>query len=355
MILILLSIPVLFTEKDLIFPDFWYILILCRFYARPYLQLVYYMDFIYLISQRSPDMNISYDSYRVFYYAAKYKSFSQAAAALYNNQPNVTRIIKRLEAELHCVLFFRSSQGVRLTPEGEKLYAHIAAAFESIEAGEEELLSDQSLAGGSIHIAASGLALQGCLLRVLSRYRRQYPHVHIYLTNNSTPQGLSAVQNGLADFAVVSEGTVVPDSLEKQWVGEIQEVPICGSAFPALMQGPVTLARLTEYPIVCLAAGTSSHDFYSGLFLRRGLPFSPDVEVETIDQIPPVVCGNLGIGFVPREMLFGSPELTGIYPITLDKPIAPRSIYLFQRKNQPLSLAAKHFRKMLFSDVPSGS
>ena len=40
-------------------------------------------------------MNISYDSYRVFYYAAKYKSFSQAAAALYNNQPNVTRIIRR--------------------------------------------------------------------------------------------------------------------------------------------------------------------------------------------------------------------------------------------------------------------
>lgn len=232
MILILLSIPVLFTEKDLIFPDFWYILILCRFYARPYLQLVYYMDFIYLISQRSPDMNISYDSYRVFYYAAKYKSFSQAAAALYNNQPNVTRIIKRLEAELHCVLFFRSSQGVRLTPEGEKLYAHIAVAFESIEAGEEELLSDQSLAGGSIHIAASGLALQGCLLRVLSRYRRQYPHVHIYLTNNSTPQGLSAVQNGLADFAVVSEGTVVPDSLEKQWSVKFKRSRSAGPPFP---------------------------------------------------------------------------------------------------------------------------
>ena len=106
-------------------------------------------------------MNISYDSYRVFYYAAKYKSFSQAAAALYNNQPNVTRIIKRLESELHCALFFRSSQGVRLTPEGEKLYTHIAVAFDSIEAGEDELLSDQSLHGGIVHIAASGLALQG--------------------------------------------------------------------------------------------------------------------------------------------------------------------------------------------------
>ena len=80
-------------------------------------------------------MNISYDSYRVFYYAAKYKSFSQAAAALYNDQPNVTRMIRRLESELRCPLFFRSPQGVRLTPEGEKLYTHIAAAFESIAAG----------------------------------------------------------------------------------------------------------------------------------------------------------------------------------------------------------------------------
>ena len=63
-------------------------------------------------------MNISYDSYRVFYYAAKYKSFSRAAAALYNNQPNVTRIIKRLESELHCALFFFFFLGVRLPPEG---------------------------------------------------------------------------------------------------------------------------------------------------------------------------------------------------------------------------------------------
>lgn len=65
-------------------------------------------------------MNISYDCYRVFYYAAKYRSFSNAAAALHNNQPNISRIIRRLESELRCALFFRSPQGVRLTPEGGK-------------------------------------------------------------------------------------------------------------------------------------------------------------------------------------------------------------------------------------------
>ena len=58
---------------------------------------------------------------------------------------------------------------------------------------------------------------------------------------------------------------------------------------------------------------------------------------------------NLGIGFVPREMLVAVPELTGVYPLTLDEPIAPRSI-LFQRKNQPLSIAAKHLRQMLLGN-----
>ena len=286
-------------------------------------------------------MNISYDSYRVFYYAAKYKSFSKAAAALYNTQPNVTRIIRRLEAELDCALFFRSAQGVRLTPEGEKIFAHIAIAFENIEAAEAEVSSDRSLQSGILHIAASGLALRGCLLQVLAQYRSEYPRVRIYLTNHSTPQGLAAVQNGLADFAVVTEGSVIPDSLMKKQIGEIQDIPICGAAFAELTHETVSLSRLVDYPIVGLTEGTSSHDFYSRLFLSHDLPYNPDVEVETIDQVLPVVRSNLGIGFVPREMLFGEPERTGIFPIALSEPIPPRSIYLFQRKNQPLSIAAK--------------
>ena len=109
------------------------------------------------------------------------------------------------------------------------------------------------------------------------------------------------------------------------------------------------LCKSSPYPIVSLTEGTSSHDFYSDLFLRHDLPFSPDVEVETIDQVLPAVRCNLGIGFVPREMLVAVPELTGVYPLTLDEPIAPRSI-LFQQKNQPLSIAAKHLRQMLLGD-----
>ena len=45
-------------------------------------------------------MDIDLDHYRAFYHVAKYGNITRAAAALMNNQPNVTRTIKLLEKEL---------------------------------------------------------------------------------------------------------------------------------------------------------------------------------------------------------------------------------------------------------------
>ena len=89
-------------------------------------------------------MNVNYEYYRVFYYVAKYKSFTGAANALLSNQPNITRVIKKLEEELGCTLFVRQRHGVALTPEGEKLYSHVSIALEHILCGEEEIVRDQS-------------------------------------------------------------------------------------------------------------------------------------------------------------------------------------------------------------------
>ena len=40
--------------------------------------------------------NINFEYYKVFYYVARYGSFTQAAKALYSNQPNVARVINLL-------------------------------------------------------------------------------------------------------------------------------------------------------------------------------------------------------------------------------------------------------------------
>ena len=77
-------------------------------------------------------MNINLEYYRIFYYVAKYQNFTRAARALGNGQPNITRAINLLEQEIRCTLFIRTNRGVRLTPEGERLYVRVAAAMEIV-------------------------------------------------------------------------------------------------------------------------------------------------------------------------------------------------------------------------------
>ena len=53
------------------------------------------------------------DYYRIFYYVARYKSFSNAAEMLGSNQPNITRCMNILENELDCKLLIRSHKQPR--------------------------------------------------------------------------------------------------------------------------------------------------------------------------------------------------------------------------------------------------
>ena len=293
------------------------------------------------------DMNLSYDNYRIFYYVAKYQGFTHAALALGNNQPNVTRSIKNLEQALGCKLFVRSNRGVLLTPEGEKLYAHVSLAFQHIQAGEAELIASQSLESGVVTIAASEIALHYCLLHVLKAYRTKYPGVRIRVFNNSSPQAVDVLKNGLADFAVVTASHDFPKTIRRRRIMDVQELPVAGAPFSFLREKSLTLKELAGYPLVGLAPNTSTFDFYSQLFGTQGLNFQPDVEAATADQILPMIKSGLGIGFVPTAFAQDDILSGNVFVLQLNQTIPTRSIYFLKQTDQPLSLAAKELETMI--------
>lgn len=296
-------------------------------------------------------MNISYDYYRVFYYAAKYENFTQAARALMSNQPNVTRTIKKLEDELGCRLFIRSPHRnrVQLTPEGRQLYGHVSVAFDHITAAEDEIFTDKSLNAGTITIAANEIAIRCSLLPVLKQFRALHPGVRIRLLNRFTPQAISVLQNGLADLAVVTTATGPIGSLHSADIREIQEVPVCSTAFSFLSGATLTLRQLTHYPIISFLEESSTFAFYSQLFSDEGLTFAPDIEIFTADHILPMVKSDLGIGFVPLDFLQTETEREKILILDLEKKIPPRSVCLLWQDDQLLSPITKQLKQLLLS------
>lgn len=291
-------------------------------------------------------MNINYEYYRIFYYVVKYRNFTQAAAALMSNQPNVTRTIKKLESELGCTLFIRSNRGVKLTPEGEKLYAHIRIAVEQIETGEELLSTDKTLQSGIVAIGTSEVALRCFLMPVLNEYHRLYPGVRLRISNQPTPQPVSALRNGLVDIAVVTTPTGDTRLLKTQKIKDYRESAVCGSAFLKLMGRQISLRELSGYSVISLGAQTTTYDFYSEWFAKNGLPFAPDIEVATADQILPLVKNNFGIGFVPEDLLKDE-DSGNIFRLDLKEKIPSRSVCYIKRTDQTLSIAARELERMI--------
>ena len=191
-------------------------------------------------------MDISYDYYRIFYYVASCGSVSQAAVQLRNNQPNLTRAIKNLEGELGCTLFLRTNRGMRLTPEGERLFAHIRVAFQQIERGEAELQELRELRRGSVTISASEIALRGILQPVLRKFCRLHPNVSLKISNHTTPQAVEALKNGLADLAVVTTPLTPEDGLRFRRLRSVRERAVC-AGFPELVVPQENRDKAAQY------------------------------------------------------------------------------------------------------------
>ena len=80
-------------------------------------------------------MNILHMKYAVE--VAKVGSLNKAAETLLIAQPNISRSIKELEADLGITIFDRSSKGMFLTPEGENFIGYAKNILKQIEQVED--------------------------------------------------------------------------------------------------------------------------------------------------------------------------------------------------------------------------
>lgn len=284
---------------------------------------------------------ITYDYYRIFYHVAQHHSFKKAAEVLHNNQPNITRCMNNLETELGCHLFVRSNRGVSLTPEGQKLFDHVAIAFEQLELGESELKRDQSLTSGLISIGVSENALRLMLLSKLEAFHNRYPHVRLKISNHSTPQAIASLESGLVDFAVVTTPLTIQKQFQKVSLGSFREILIAGPKYQELTTHVCALEELVKYPFVSLENNTSTRDLHIQYFSSHGLPFRPDLEVTSTDQCLAMIQHNLGIGFYPEKLAEGPLKRGEIIQIHLKESLPARHICLIRNSFRPQSIATQ--------------
>lgn len=295
-------------------------------------------------------MSVSYEYYKIFYYVARYGSFTRAARVLGNSQPNITRAMNNLEYELDCRLFVRSHRGVRLTEEGEILFNRVKAAQEHLERAESELAAARNLQKGLVTIAASETAIHLVLFRVIQRFNELYPGVQIKLLNCSTPQAIHQLHEETADLAIVTTPVQTGSEILTENVLVSRDILAAGARFAELKGKTLSLQDVSGYPMVCLGPNTSTYELYNQFFAREGIVMETDVEAATADLLAPMIEHGLGLGFVAE--VFAGPKLRdgSLFEVKIDRPLPERFLCMMQLRDRKLSHAAESFRDTVLEE-----
>ncbi len=286
------------------------------------------------------NMDINYELYKVFYHVAKSLSFSEAAEALFISQSAVSQSIKTLEKRLNQVLFIRSTKRVALTKEGELLLKHIEPAINLISRGENQLCADPK-SGVQLRIGASDTICRYYLVPFLNNFHKQYPNIHIKVTNGTSLQCAKLLERNEVDVIVTnSPNPAINNTMQIIPVKEFRDIFIANQeAFP-LTNRPITLQELQEYPILMLDKRSTTSIFLHNLFLEHSLDLVPAIELSSNDLLIDLAKIGLGIAFIPDYCV---KELEDLAVIQTDQEIPVRKLVTAYNNDIPLSDAAKFF------------
>ncbi len=291
-------------------------------------------------------MDINFELYKVFYHVAATLSFSEASKQLFISQSAVSQSIKVLEKKLNQTLFIRSTKKVQLTPEGEILLKHIEPAINLIQKGENQLLEANTLNGGQLRIGASDTICRYYLVPYLNKFHKEFPNVHIKVTNQTSIECARLLENGQVDFIITNyPNSGLSSSQNVRVINEFADVFVANEEYFPLKGETVSLQKLQTYPILMLDRKSTTSEFLHHMFQKEQLDLVPEIELSSNDLLIDLARIGLGIAFVPD---FCIPENDkDLFQVKLTETLPTRQMIVAYNESIPVSQATRQFMDML--------
>lgn len=233
-----------------------------------------------------------------FVEAAKCENFTQAARNLYIAQPNLSRQISLLEAELGVKLFIRANRAVRLTPAGRYLYNCIRDLPAAIEAALEQTKAMGRAAAGRISIGVlEGQEINDILLARIRKFAERNPAPELLLERNSFRNLRQGLMNG--HYNIIATLSFEVDSMPGVCHRSILRQPgaiAINRKNPKSMREELSLAELKDEKFVSISPEESPGGYNSLLRQCANFGFKPNIVRMTSSLESLLLCVEAGIG-----------------------------------------------------------
>jgi len=259
-------------------------------------------------------MQINLNQLRIFYCAARERSLTKAAEALFVTQPAVTMQIKALEQYLEVPLFRKRGKFLELTDEGSVLFKYAERIFSVVDEMEHVLKDFAELAQGSLTIGTTRSFARHLMPGLLSRYQERFPGIKISLEVGSSSEIAEGVTAFKYDLGVIAR---LPPSKRLKAIPYAME-EFCLVVSPDhrfAKRGAVSCRELQNEPIIIREPGSGSRHTLLSFLSSHGVKPSVLVEAGSVEFIKEYVIQGRGISFLYK------PEIQWEAKMGLLKPL----------------------------------
>lgn len=227
-------------------------------------------------------------------------SIRAAGAQLHVAPSAINRQIILLEQELGEPLFERLPRGMRPTPAGEVLLAHIRRTQQSYRETVAEMHALQELPSGDVTIATvTGLA-SSIVAAVAARFHAHHPNVRVTVRTMNSIETLNAVTSSEVDLGL---GFNIPASgqVEVRWKRDSRLGAVFSPQHPLAGLAAVPLALCTEHPLIFADSEMVMHGIIANAFARAGVDVEPAFRTTSIETMRRLAGLGSAIAFLSRH------------------------------------------------------
>lgn len=144
---------------------------------------------------------------RYFVTVASEGNVTRAADLLHLTQPTLSRQISQMERALGVSLLDREGRGIKLTRQGELLYARATELLELAEKAEREVTSSSQELAGHVAVGCGEFAAMDEFADIVAGFSVDHPQVRFDILTGTADVVRGRVEEGLVDVAVLMEPT----------------------------------------------------------------------------------------------------------------------------------------------------
>ncbi|UPH47928.1 LysR family transcriptional regulator [Listeria innocua] len=236
------------------------------------------------------------ENMKAFNKVAELKSISAAANELHHLQSNMSNKIKNIEKQFQTQLFFRHSNGVELTKEGEKIYQQFKKMIllweETIDIinNEEETIS--------IGITQSSLPME--FNTIIKEFYQQFPNKKLSIVSGSTSELIPKIANRELTIAYVAE-------LEKENLFQDSRIISQTLSWDKLVFAGNTAGKsvqkiLAEERLYVFSKQCYSYRALAALINDFNIPNVSISEINIPETLVEICNNELGVGIIPESI-----------------------------------------------------